>query len=326
MVQRLFIGLGLLLLAGPSSAGKVLDRIAAVVNHEVILLSEVDERARSALASISPELPLDKQVEQKDKIRHQALEQLIEEKLLDQKVREHHIEVGDKEIERQIEWLRQRNNMDEKQFAEALALEGQTLAGLKRQMRRQLQQQKLIDLQLRENPELRARVQVAEKDIQAYYQSHYTTSSAKEKIRARHILFLVPPGSPPEKDAAVRQKAEQVLKRLREGEDFQKLAKQFSDDPSGAVGGDLGWFRRGDMMEEFEKAAFALAKGQISGLVHTRLGYHIIKLIDRASEGPPPLAKVRDEIRSRLAREKFREALSIWLSILKKESFLDIKL
>lgn len=326
MVPKLVVALGLLLLAGPVPAGKVIDRIAAVVNHEVILLSEVDERARSALAGISTELPLDRQLEQKNKIRREALEQLIEEKLLDQKVREHHIEVSDADVQRQIDWLRQRNKMDEKQFADALALEGQTLAGLKQQLRRQLLQQKLIDMQLRENPELRARVQVAEKDIKDYYQSHYTSDTAKEKIRVRHILFLVPPGSTPEKDAAVRRKAEQVLKRLRAGEDFSKLAKEFSDDPSGAVGGDLGWFRRGDMMEEFEKAAFALAQGEISGLVHTRLGYHIIELVDRAREGPPPLAKVRNEIRSRLAREKFNEALSIWLRMIKKESYLDIRL
>ncbi|RME23730.1 MAG: hypothetical protein D6806_10760 [Deltaproteobacteria bacterium] len=313
-------------LAGSAAGGRLLDRIAAVVDNEVILLSEVDERARAALAEIPDSLPKAQRQEKKRKVRLHALEQLIEEKLIEQKIREHHIEVSDEEVERQVEWLRQRNNMDEKQFREALALEGQTIDTLKKQIRHNLQQQKLIELQLRENPRLRAQVQVSERDIRSYYEAHYATEKASEKIHARHILFLVPPDASEQKRQEARKKALEVLGRLRAGEDFAELARKFSDDPSASVGGDLGWFGRGDMMEKFERIAFSLEPGQISDVVETKLGFHIIQVMEKKSEGPPPLEKVRKEIQARLAREKFQQALGIWLKQVREETFIDIKL
>ena len=80
------------------------------------------------------------------------------------------------------------------------------------------------------------------------------------------------------------------------------------------------------MMEKFERIAFSLAEGQISDVVETRLGYHIIQVMEKKSEGPPPLEKVRNEIQARLAREKFQQALSIWMEQVRKETYVDIKI
>ncbi len=319
----LFAAVSAVFLFCPRVTARVIDRVAAVVNEEVVLLSEVDRICQRALDEVPSSLPLDEAVKRKREIRKTALETLIDELLIKQQVREHKVSVTEEEIQKQIGQLMKDNNLNEKQFEEALKLEGKTIADLKKEIRRQMERSKLIDLQMRTNPELRSQIQVREKEIEDYYQLHYSTM---EKVRASHILFTLPPGSGAEKEKEVRGRAQKVLDRLRQGAPFDLMAKQHSDDPSSALGGDLGWFRRGDMVESFEKVAFGLKKGQLSGLVKTKFGIHIILLTDRSSEGPPNMAGVRNEIRSRLHREKFQRAMQGWLDELRRHSFIDYKL
>ena len=302
---------------------KVVDRVAAVVNDEVILLSEVDRICRATLEEVPSTLPLDEVVKRKREIRKAALDTLIDELLIKQQVREHKVTVSADEVQKQIGQLMKDNNLNEQQFREALKLEGKTVDDLKRDIRRQMERSKLIDLQMRTNPELRSQIQVREKELEDYYRLHYSTM---ERVRASHILFVLPPGSAADKEKEVRARARKVLEQLRQGSPFDLMAKQHSDDPSSALGGDLGWFRRGDMVESFEKVAFGLKKGQLSDLVKTKFGIHIILLTDRSTEGPPNMAKVRNEIRSRLHREKFQRAMQGWLDELRRRSFIDYKL
>jgi len=302
---------------------KVIDRIAAVVNDEVILLSEVDRICHAALDEVPSTLPLDEAVKRKRGIRKAALDSLIDELLIKQQVREHKVSVSEEEVQKQIGQMMKDNNLNEQQFKEALKLEGKTADDMKRDIRRQMERSKLIDLQMRTNPELRSQIQVREKEIEDYYQLHYSTI---EKVRASHILFILPPDSGAEKEKEVRARAQKVLDQLRQGAPFDLTAKRHSDDPSSALGGDLGWFRRGDMVESFEKVAFGLKKGQLSDPVKTKFGIHIILLTDRSTEGPPNMAGVRNEIRSRLHREKFQRAMQGWLDELRRRSFIDYKL
>jgi peptidyl-prolyl cis-trans isomerase SurA len=306
-----------------SAAPRVVDRVAALVNDEVVLLSEVDQICKAALDEVPSTLPLDEAVERKREIRKAALDTLIDDLLIKQQVREHKVSVSEEEVQKQIGQLMKDNNLNEKQFEEALMLEGKTIEDLKRDISRQMERSKLIDLQMRTNPELRSQIQVREKEIEDYYQLHYSTM---ERVRASHILFILPPGSGAEKEKEVRARAQKVLDQLRQGAPFDLMAKQHSDDPSSALGGDLGWFRRGDMVESFEKVAFGLKKGQLSDLVKTKFGIHIILLTDHSTEGPPDMAKVQDEIRSRLHREKFQRAMQGWLDELRRHSFIDYKL
>lgn len=312
-----------ILLYAPLAVPKAVDRIAAVVNEEVILLSEVDKICQASLDEVPSTLPLDEVVKRKRDIRKAALDTLIDELLIKQQVREHKVSVSPDEVQKQIGQLMKDNNLNEKQFAEALKLEGKTVEDLKREISRQMERSKLIDLQMRTNPELRSQIQVREKEIEDYYQLHYSTM---ERVRASHILFVLPPGSSAEKEKEVRAQAKKVLEQLRKGAPFDLMAKQHSDDPSSALGGDLGWFRRGDMVESFEKVAFGLKKGQLSDLVKTKFGIHIILLTDRSTEGAPDMAKVSNEIRSRLHREKFQRAMQGWLEELRRRSYIDYKL
>ena len=135
-----------------------------------------------------------------------------------------------------------------------------------------------------------------------YYEDNISMYTQDEQVRARHILFKVDPDTSPEDQAKIAEKAASVLERAKKGEDFAELAKEFSDDTSKSEGGDLGYFSRGSMVKEFENAAFSLKKGEISDLVKTAYGYHIIKVEDVKEGSVKPYAEVRDQIESTMKK------------------------
>ncbi len=161
--------------------------------------------------------------------------------------------------------------------------------------------------------ELQQRLSVSEEEIRRYYDEH---KNEFEQVRARHILLSTRPiardGNPPPDKEAVRRKAQEVLRRARAGEDFAALAREFSDDPgSKEKGGDLDFFGRGRMVREFEEAAFALQPGQISDLVETSYGFHIIKVEGRriAPLDEETRLQIEQTIRQRKIQERIEQIL-----------------
>jgi peptidyl-prolyl cis-trans isomerase D len=149
----------------------------------------------------------------------------------------------------------------------------------------------------------------SEDEVAQYYANHQEEFRSEEQVRARHILFKLADDATPEQEAQVRATAEQVLQELRAGADFAALAQQYSADTASAEkGGELGVFARGQMVQPFEEAAFALPAGQISDLVRSDFGYHIIQVEEHIAADLRPLAAVQQEIAARLQEEKARAA------------------
>ncbi len=146
-------------------------------------------------------------------------------------------------------------------------------------------------------------------EIRTYYKQHKKDFHRPERVKARHILIETPKNPTEEDLKKARQRITKLRSRLDKGKDFAEMARQYSDGPSSAKGGDLGWFSRGDMVESFEKAAFSLETGKISEPVQTRFGLHLIKVQDRREEGTKPFTEVRDDIREKLARQKASDRL-----------------
>ena len=152
-------------------------------------------------------------------------------------------------------------------------------------------------------------VSASDDDIQRYYAAHEGDFASPEQVRARHILLKMAPDTTDDLKAEVRKKAAEILAKARAGEDFAALAKQYSEDPGSAQqGGDLGAFARGRMVQPFEDAAFALAPGQISEVVESPFGFHIIKVEGKEEARSRPLDEVRGEIASTLKHQKARES------------------
>ncbi len=139
-------------------------------------------------------------------------------------------------------------------------------------------------------------VEITEKEIESYYEYNAKMYSQPKQVKAKHILLKVEPDDTEEVKNKVKERAEKVLEKARKGEGFAALAKEYSEGPSKSQGGDLGYFKTGQMEPPFEEAAFALKKGEISDLVQTRFGYHIILVEDIKEAGMTPLGKVREDI------------------------------
>jgi peptidyl-prolyl cis-trans isomerase D len=165
-----------------------------------------------------------------------------------------------------------------------------------------------------DSAKIAAATTVTEADLQAYYDQHRDEYRAPEQVKVAHILIKTPLPTPGEKEdekaiADARAKAEDVLKQVKAGGDFAKLAEKYSDDPGSAKsGGELGWIGRGRTVPEFEKAAFSLGKGQTSDLVKSTYGFHIIRVEDKQDAHLKTLAEVKSQIEEKVKQQKATRA------------------
>ncbi|MBW2147679.1 MAG: SurA N-terminal domain-containing protein, partial [Deltaproteobacteria bacterium] len=151
------------------------------------------------------------------------------------------------------------------------------------------------------------RVQVSDREVEDYYEINVDQYKIPEKVHARHILIKIVPSDTPTQVAEKRKKIEKILEEAKSGTDFAELARKYSQDGTASDGGDLGYFARGEMVGPFEKAAFELKPGEISPVVKTRFGFHIIKLEDRQEARTKPLEEVREQAEQAVIKQKAQE-------------------
>ncbi|MGD8437891.1 MAG: SurA N-terminal domain-containing protein, partial [Syntrophobacterales bacterium] len=163
-----------------------------------------------------------------------------------------------------------------------------------------------------------AEVEVTDQEIEEFYQLNQENYRAPQKVRARHILFRIPEQAKTAEIQKTLDRAKKVLELARRGDNFAELAQQYSEDSTAAKGGDLGYFKSGDMVKPFADSAFSLKKGEISDLVRTRFGIHIIKVEDIKEESVQPLTKVKAAVLKSLKEERSRE-----IALQRAESFID---
>ena len=262
------------------------DRIVAVVGATPIQLSRVDEELNLILAEMQRTgRPVPQEPDEIAAYRRQIVERLIEDELLVQRaMRDTTVKVTDQQVQSAVDAaMRQTRGQfaSEAEFRRQLQAAGlgtpeEYRRFVSEQVRRDLIKQQLIQ-RLRERQEIRT-VPPTEREIREYYEA----TRAQQPRRPATLSFravLVRPDPTPEARAVARAQADSVLQAVRAGADFATLARRFSDDPGSAQdGGDLGWFRRGRMVAQFEAAAFRLRPGQVSEVVETPFGFHIIQV------------------------------------------------
>ena len=170
-----------------------------------------------------------------------------------------------------------------------------------------LPEQRQIEYLLADTGRLRATFELTAEEMQDYYRENRSEFQVQEQVQASHILFKTA-GESSESVQTIRQKAEKVLEEAKAGKDFAQLARRHSEDGSAANGGDLGFFGRGRMVPEFERAAFGLAKGEISDLVTTQFGFHIIKVLEKQAARTQPFEEVESLIKSSITSERAEAA------------------
>jgi parvulin-like peptidyl-prolyl isomerase len=309
-----------LFLYGPISLSEaVVDRVVAVVNQEIITLSEVEKWINPLKQEIVAEDRLERR-ERIEGLRRQVLDKLIEEKLIDQEVKKSGIKISSKEIEATLEEVRRRNAVTQEDLEKALAVEGLTLETYKKQIEKGLQRQKLI------NWSVKVEAKPGEKELREFYQKNVGRYRTNETYRPSHILLVIPKGATPEEIREIRKKGQKVLEKIKGGEDFGEMALLYSQDASGKNRGDLGYFKKGELFPAFEREALRLKVGEVSGLVRTDFGFHIIKLLDRKGVEPLPYEEVSEKVKADYYDGEMEKAFRQYLSTLKEKSVIEIKL
>jgi peptidyl-prolyl cis-trans isomerase SurA len=307
--------------AATCARAELIDRVAAVVNKDIITLSEVEKRSAPELAAAASERDPQARATKRNHAIKQALDQIIAEKLMDEAVKEANIEVTDQDVDTAIEDVKRQNNFDTEKLTEAVKNEGFTLAQYRELVKKQMGRLKLIQAKVK------SRVKVSDDELKTEYKKWIKLQEDDPEIHARHILVQVDPNASPEQVERARQKAQQLAEEARKPNvDFAALAKAKSEGPSAAEGGDLGAFRRGVMLPAFERVAFGLEPGQVSDPVRTKFGWHIIKVEERRAPDIKPFEEVKEKLRDRIMREQMEKYNEGYVQELRQNAVVDVKI
>lgn len=251
------------------------------------------------------------QPEQMASIRASVLDNLIIREILKQKSESY--AVNDKEVDNQIASVRNRYDSEDA-YKKALSEQGYDADSFRTAV--------IEDIKIREliKEKVPQTATVGDEEIQKFYDDNPSYFTQPEKIQASHILVKVDKSATDEEKAKARKKIERIAEDLKNGADFAEEAKKESEGPSAPKGGDLGEFSKGQMVAPFEEAAFALKVGEVSGIVETQFGYHIIKVFKKTPESHVALEDVKASIQSYLLQNKNQSLLNDYLDSLKSNA------
>jgi peptidyl-prolyl cis-trans isomerase SurA len=314
MLTELFL---ILSMSGAAAeSGRVVDRVAAVVNGEVITLSELEDQANTDYKRIPPGATREAA---RAKAIREAFDAVVAEKLMEGQVSALQVEVTDAEIDNALEEIKHHNNLTDAQLDQALSAQGETRQSYRKMVKKQLESMRILNLKVKN------RVKVSDEDLKNYYKNNPQLYVAEDEVKVRHIFLPLTEKGGAAEEAKQRALAEKLSARARAGEDFAKLARDHSQGPSAQEGGDLGFLRRGTLQADVDKAAFALKPGEVSTPVKTKFGYHVIKVEERRGGKPKAFEDVKEQIRDRLANEQVGTFQAQYVAELRKDAVIDVR-
>jgi len=248
-----------------------IDRIVAVVNNDVIVYSELRTRLKAVVQRLEdsgvPPPPV-------DVLEKQVLEQLILDRLQMQMADSTGIRIDDESLNRQIADIARQNNLSLREFRDVLSRDGYDFVAFREEIRDELIKSRVQQRQVQD------RVQVTDRDIDNFLATRAKQGGNNPEYRIGHILIAVPDGASPEQLADARDEAEDILARLNAGANFGRTAAAESDGRQALEGGDLGWRKGGELPTLFENVAPKLQKGEVSDIIRSSSGFHLVKLLD----------------------------------------------
>jgi peptidyl-prolyl cis-trans isomerase C len=300
----------------PSAAKPVpaqLPEVVARVNGESITGKDLDDAVRAIAGRAGPIPP-----GERDRVYRGVLDDMIGYRLIIQEARSRKVAVADAEVDAQVEQIR-KQFPNEAQFQQALTAQKTTLDAVRNDTRDEMSASKLVET------EIASKIAVKPEAVTDFYNKNQDKFQQGPRVRASHILIGIPQNA----DAATKQqaktKAEAVLNDLKAGKDFAEAAKTNSQDPGSAPnGGDLGYFEQGQMVPPFEQAAFALKPGEMSDIVETQFGYHIIKVADKQNSRVVPLDEAKGQIEEYLTQQNRHAQTEVFVEGLKAKAKIEI--
>jgi peptidyl-prolyl cis-trans isomerase SurA len=318
-----FIGLAMLLtsmggfFAPPAKAGTI-DRIVARINDEIVTFYELRQAATPFLLQRGQNPQILDDRTQRDGILKEVLEELVDRKLLIQEAEKLDLRVAEEEIDQWLAYTRQQQGLSEADFRIMIEQYGIDYKTYREVIRENLLKIRMV------NVRVGSQVNVTEAEVDAEYRKRFGPAEADTYVTVSHIL-MVPRSTAPDDLAEARQRAEAVLARLENGEDFEELARNESQGPGAAQGGALGTFRRGQLDGEFERVAFRVPAGQTSGVVQTRFGFHIIKVTNVEQRASANIIERKANLRAEMQQAAVERQLEIYIQNLRNRAFVEVR-
>ncbi len=288
--------------------------VAVTVNGAAITEADIDARIKPQIDRWGSQMAPNYLNQMKKRLKKQALEGMIIEKILSEKVKQAGINVTNKDVDDKLKEIAAQQGSTVEKIKGMMQAQGQDFNQVKEQIKKGLRYEMFMKTQWA------GKIDVNEAEAKEYYEQNKKQSETPEQVKASHILIKTDRSASDEDKQKARAKAEDLLKQVKDGGDFAALAKEHSDCPSSSKGGDLGLFKRGQMVKAFEDAAFALEPGQVSDVVETQFGYHIIKVTEKTQAGSTPFEEAKEKITQMLTQKKQTEFYKGYVEKLKAEA------
>ncbi|MFZ1985756.1 MAG: peptidylprolyl isomerase [Desulfatitalea sp.] len=297
---------------------ELLDRILAIVNDDVILLSDLEQ----AMAPFREKLKQAGYSEAQQRIyltdqRTPMLQKMIDDKLTDQQAKRLNVTVSEEETDKAIERFKAINKMSAEDLSRMLKLEGLTYEAFREQIKEQLVQTRIV------NREVKSKIVITDVEIKSYYEAHQDQYTGMTKYHLRHILMKAASLSSDEREN-VRLQVQRIRERLQGGETFASLAKVYSQAATAQDGGDLGFFETRLLATPIREALVGLTSGQFTPVIDTEQGYQIFFVEELVHTGGKSLQEATTEIQDKLFAEVVEQKFKTWLKELRQRAHIQI--
>lgn len=309
------------------SGAQLVDRVVAIVNDDVITMSEVNEAGKGYFKKVTENAPPNQLEDALQRARTEVLNSLIDKRLIKLEAEKQGIRISDEEVQAAAEQMMASNKMTQEMLDTQLGQMGMSYEAYLDTIRNQILQSKLV------NYEVRSKLIITDEMVLDYYDTNYTKHISSGGYYLMQMGFIWGKDTSAGDSAPVRyadkldakKRAERVRKLLLNGQDFKLLAEKFSDLPSAADGGDLGVFQEDEMADYMKKAVLPLNPGEVSEIVETPSGYQFFKLLS-SQDGQivvqASFASVKDDIRKKLYDEQLKKQFEEWVIKIKSEAYI----
>lgn len=302
-----------------AKGGEIVDRIIAVVNDDVITLTELNSSLKPYKEKIrSLGYPPEKEQQLLFEVRKDMLDRLINEKIEDQEIERSKINISEEEIDKTIERIKETNYLTDEQLRGELAKDGLNMEAYRNKIKSQVLRTRLVNLKVK------SKIVITKEDIKAYYEKHIEEYGGKQKYHLRHIIMTVPLFSDTKKKLQIKAKMDEILEKLKAGESFETLAANYSESPTASDGGNLGEFEFDSLSPQLQKAIEKIKPGEFTPVLDTDQGYQIFFIEEISSSQGKTLEEVTPEIERKLFNEKIDKKYRTWIGDLRKQSVVKI--
>jgi len=308
---------GSIVLFHSSVSGEICNRVVAIVNDEVVTLYELDTMIQLLTGTPSAQLK-NRSEEIYIKTRQKVLDDLVDQKIVLEKIKELKIEVTTKEVDQAIERVKADNQLTQEDLLAELKEQGSNYESYRESIKEELERIQLI------NYEVKSKIILREEEIEKYYNTHRDEFTSEGRVRLALIFLKQEDPADKNEARALYQKAQDILSMIKDGKNFANLARKFSNGPGASEGGDLGVFKMSQLNPEMAEIIKDLSAGEVSKPIIRPYGIKIIKVEEKDGGGEKSLEQVRNAIQTILYRQELDKKYSAWIKELRKKAYIKI--